>query len=120
MKNLNEILLNAVSADASTESDPIEICNLQNCSLQAVITGGSSPAGSVKYQVSNDKPLSELAPFTPTNWFDLTNASVTFTDAAVKGTANVAISHHWLKAVWTKTGGSGGTLTVTFHGNGQT
>lgn len=120
MKNLNEVLLNAVDAATSVDSDFIEICNLQNCSLQAVIEGATTPNGTVKYQVSNDKPLSDLAPFTPTNWFDLTNASVSFTGSnGVKGTANIAISHHWLKAVYTYASGSGGTLTVSFHGNGQ-
>lgn len=119
MKSVNIPLLTAVSAATSTESDFIDISELQNCSLQAVIAGGSSPAGSVKFQVSNDKPLSDLAPFVPQNWFDLTNASVTFTEAAVKGTASISIAHSWLKAVWTQTGGSGGTLSVNFNGNGQ-
>lgn len=120
MKNYNKTLLNAVDAAASVESEVIEVCSLQNCSLQAVISGATTPNGTVKYQVSNDEPLSELTPFTPTNWYDLTNASVSFTGTnGVKGTANIAISHHWLKAVYTYASGSGGTLTVSFHGNGQ-
>ena len=120
MKSLNKTVLDGVSAAVSCESTPLEICNLQNCSLQAVISGASSPNGTVKFQVSNDKPPSDLVPFTPTNWFDLTNASVSFAGSnGVKGTASLGLSHHWLKAVYTYASGTGGTLTVAFHGNGQ-
>lgn len=120
MTNINRILIDGESATATiTGTTIIEICTQQNCSLQAVLAGGSTPTGTAKLQVSNDVPPSELVPFTPTNWFDLPNATVTFTDVGTKGTASIGISHHWLRAVWTPSSAAGATITITLHSNGQ-
>lgn len=120
MTNLNLVLIDGESATADvTSSVVVDVCNQQNCSLMAVLSGGSTPTGVAKFQVSNDVPPDRLTPFTPTNWFDLPNATVTFTDSGVKGTGTVGLSHHWLRAIWDVTSAAGATISITLHSNGQ-
>ena len=119
MTNINLVLIDGESATADVTSEAIEVCDQQNCSLMAVLSGGSTPTGVAKFQVSNDKPVSNLVPFTPTNWYDLPNATVTFADAGVKGTGSVGLSHHWLRAIWDVTSAAGATISILIHSNGQ-
>lgn len=120
MKNLNVTMLDEIDASSSATGTFIaRVDSLQNLSMMAVLSGGSTPSGTAKFQVSNDKPSDSIVNFTPTNWFDLPNASVTFADSGTKGTASIGISHYWLRAVWTVSSASGATLTVVLHANGQ-
>lgn len=107
----------AIGADI-TGTVLMDIHNLSSLTLQATIAGGSSPTGTCKVQVSNDAPPSPLTPFTPTNWFDLANATTAFTDNATKGSASISVSAYWARVVWTNTSGSG-TLTAIIHAIGQ-
>ena len=120
MTNINMVLIDGASATADiTGTTIVEVCDQQNCSLMAVLSGGSTPTGVAKFQVSNDVAPDRLRPFTPTNWFDLPNATVTFADSGVKGTGSVGLSHHWLRAIWDVTSASGATISIMFHSNGQ-
>lgn len=115
----NLTMINGVAIGADiTGSVVMDIHNLSSLTLQATIAGGTSPTGTCKVQVSNDPPESPLAPFTPSNWFDLANATAAFTDNATKGSASISVSSYWARVVWTNTSGSG-ALTAIIHAIGQ-
>lgn len=108
--------LDAVSAATDVASDPVNIQYVTLLSLQGVISGGSSPTGTLKIQVSNDKPLSPSTPFVPTNWSDLASGSLSFTDNATKVTNALTVSYYWARVYWDASSGTG-TLTATLFGN---
>lgn len=80
------------------------------------VFGDATAAGTLKIQASNDFPIAgELAPFTPTNWADIPNA----TSTAVAGVApTIVIANmcfQFIRLVYTRTGG--GTTTVSVNMN---
>lgn len=101
MRFSTEIAL-AAAAGANTNGAAIDCSQVFALSLMVVTT--STLAGTAKLQFSND-------PFTPghapTNWLDITSASVTPSSAGVLGLMKLDACYNWVRVVWTKSGGSG-------------
>lgn len=100
-------------ANASVNSSKIDAASVIALSIQGVFTDVAA-TGTLKLQLSNDVcDFGNVASnFTPTNWTDITGASV-----AVAGTTPVAIllstvSYRWIRVVWIRTAGAG-TFTVS-------
>lgn len=93
------------------------------------IAGGTSGAGSVKLQISNDNPATQLSgPVTGTdpaslvtNWVDYagTFSSVSASTGTSSFLWNVIYpGYRWVRAVYTQTSGSG-VMNINFFGKGN-
>lgn len=110
MRFLNEIALDHVVLNADQISDAIDASYLLACSIQAVVSSGSA-SGTLKLQMSNDQPLSG----SPTNWSDITNATVSVSGAGVIAILITDLAYQWIRVVYSD--GSSGTATssMTVH-----
>lgn len=102
--------LKALDASKSETSAAIDASNLFACSLQ-VVTTGTSPTGTVKFQFSNDVPVGPPASFTPTNWSDIPSATVSTTTAGVYVIPKTDLCYGYIRVVYTFASGSG-TITA--------
>jgi len=114
MRNVSDVIFSsAVTADGSA----INVNQIVSASFQ-VYCAGADLAGTLKLQASNDCPKAgNLAPFTPTNWTDIPNASVTIT-AGSGGLITIAnMCYYWVQVSYTKSGGTG-TANCQMNGLG--
>lgn len=114
MRNVNKTIISAADITGSPASSSVDSNQLFSCSAQ-VVAAGSSPVGTVKLQFSNDLTIAGNLPmdFTPTNWSDIPNASVSVTDVGVFAIAKTDLCYRWIRAKYTATSGTG-TVTVNF------
>ncbi len=110
--------INAVVNSASINGSAINASQLINASFQT-INSDTDVEGTVKIQASNDlPPAGQLAPFTPTNWSDIPNA----TSAVAAGVGPVIVlqnmAYQFVRAVFTKTVDGTGTMSVTMNAQG--
>jgi len=117
MNILNKVVLSEVSAAETVTSDPIDVSQCTTLSLAGVVTGGSSPTGALKVQLSNYKlpALANSRAIPDDSWVDLANGSLSFTVAASKSTGALTICAQHARAAYTYSSGSGGTLSATFN-----
>jgi hypothetical protein len=89
--------------------------------LSAIITSSDGTnAGTLKLQGSNDICAfgnMAIPDFTPTNWADITSATVTVAAGAIGYIAITQVCFAWIRAVWTPSAGAG-TITVTVNSQG--
>lgn len=98
-----------LSASASIDSSEISTAFQIQCSVQAVATG--TLAGNLKLQFSNDS-------VDPTNWSDITNATVSITGTpGVFSIQKTELCYNFVRVVFTKSGGTG-TITVNYQSLG--
>ena len=114
MRAPNDVVLDAVSVSSTNaySSDPIQADQIFSVSCQAV-TSGSNPNGALKLQFSND---SLTLAGGPTNWSDVTSATVSTTNNGVYAIQKADICANWIKFVYTNASGSG-VITARFKGN---
>lgn len=107
MKFVNYVALNAANAaTASSTSSAIDASQMLSCSLQ--VTSAGTLAGTTKLQFSNELK-------SPTNWVDITSATVDSLDSQSVGIMKLETAYQWLRVVYTKSSGTG-TITATLHG----
>ena len=114
MRQVNVQVLSGSDA-ATVLGSTIDANQLYNASFHLLV-GDATAAGTFKIQASNDIcPVGQQASqFTPTNWVDIPNASVTQAAATQQAIIQLNnMSYRWLRAVWTKT--TSGTTTVTVN-----
>ncbi len=106
---VTKLMLNAVTDTANGAA--LDAARMIAVSAMVISTG--TITGSVKLQASNDIPPAEGNPsqFVPTNWVDISGASVTLTAGTVQLIPKTETCYRWVRAVATKTGGTG-TITV--------
>lgn len=113
MRHVNNVALNGNAGQVLT-SGAIQASQMSRLSAQGAVTGGTGIIGTLKVQVSNDKPSGvQPALFVPTNWSDLGGASVT-----INGNTNGFVGFNelcgeWVRVVWTPSSGSGGAIKAT-------
>lgn len=114
MRAANDIVLDAVSVSNTTAypSAAIQADQIFSVSAQAVTTG-SNPNGALKLQFSND---SLTLAGGPTNWSDVTNATVSTTNNGVYAIQKADICAMWIRFVYTNASGSG-AITARFKAN---
>lgn len=105
MRPLNKLVIAAQDTDEDINSDPIRASFLFSVSVMCVVT--TAGEGEVKLQASNDDPADGI----PTNWVDIADASVSFTEAGVFLIPKTDICYEWIKLAYTSTDG-GGLLDV--------
>ena len=99
------------SASGSIVSESIPTDYMTQCSVIAVVAGATSPVGTVKLQASND--ISNAFPignYDPTNWVDVPLAEVSISANGIYVIPTTGLSYGFVRAVWTHTSGSGGTV----------
>lgn len=87
----------------------------QNFVFSAVVVMTGSSTGTLKLQYSNDIPNQVVQGWAPTNWVDITGATVTMGAAETKGIQKTEICCAWIRPVWTKDNGSAGTISVNIQ-----
>lgn len=116
MRFLNDVVLNAVDSSSNQNSSFIDASQMMSLSVMGVFTDAAS-AGTLKIQASNDHNSQGNLPFTPTNWVDISGASVSVSAGGVVLIPKVDISYQSIRVVWTRSAGAG-TLTATLKSVG--
>lgn len=114
MQSANLIVFNATSSAVTVSSSAVDASQMIKLSVQVAFTDAAS-AGTLKIQSSNDhNRYSSNLPgtFTPTNWSDISGASVVVAGGATSVIAPIDACYQWIRLVWTRTGGAG-TMTAT-------
>lgn len=107
MRYYNDPIMSAtVAASGTTNGTALVVQLARFVSAQAVVT--STANGTLKIQVSNDDGVS------PTNWSDLTGATVSIAGAGSYLIPAQNMSYQWLRVVYTASSGSG-TIVVNAH-----
>jgi len=114
MRTANDLVFNATSVSGTTAytSDPIPAESMFQFTVQ-VVTAGSNPNGTLKVQMSNDLPGTNV----PTNFSDITSATVSTTNNGVYAIQKIDCCAQWLQVVYTNASGSG-TVTARLKSNG--
>ncbi len=109
---LNDLILSNSSASLSANGSAIDASFIIYGSCQVVATG--APAGTVKVQASNDKPLAYnlMETFTPTNWSDVSGLTVNVTTSGAYLIPKFDVSYQWIRAVYTSTATGAQTITT--------
>lgn len=98
IKIKQEAILDLESMAASFESEAIDILYFRGYSISLIFTG--SPVGTAKLQISNDTEE-------PSNWVDLTDSSVSITEAGSIVYEVTESFSSFVKVVYTRSSGSG-------------
>lgn len=117
MKILSKQILSAASITPSRNSQAIDTSQMIQISAQVVTTAGSSPTFSVKLQASNDVCDHGNLPggsFTPTNWTDISGATVNVTQDGAVIIPKTEICYRWVRVVITFTSGTGNVAVTIF------
>lgn len=109
-------------SNATLYTAPVRIENMTLYSVTLTTTGGGSPTGTFKVQVSSSQtqlgtdgfPLEGAVAMV---WVDLASATAAFTTDASKHINVTDSPHLWFRIVWTKTSGTG-TVTGIWSGKG--
>lgn len=113
MRASSEIVLD-IDGTASANGPWIAIQNVWQLSLQYASAGDT--AGTIKLQFSNDYygALTEIKPSTAT---DITGATVSVTAASSGGIPKTDVCYNWVRAVYTKSGGTSGAIRAIMKTN---
>ena len=113
MRSLQENYVVAGNSASSINGPSINSGYMLAVSAQVIQTGSST--GAVKFQASND-PVG--VPGNPSNWTDISGATVTVGAAGSFLIPKFEICYQWIRAVYTATNGSAGTVTILIKGLG--
>jgi len=117
MRQLAYIPISAGDSSGSLTSGAIDAEQFYRASVIATFTDNAS-TGTVKLQASNDAPVGgNMAPFTPTNWADIANATVSVSAGGTVAVPVTELSHRWVRVVFTRSAGAG-TLTARLNAQG--
>lgn len=113
MRQLNTNIIPSQNA-ATVTTAAVNAANLLYVSVQLTATG--SAAGNLKIQVSNDYTDDTNPNFAPTNFSDLSGATVTVSGAGVYLIPKTDLSYQYIRLVYTNSGT--GTISVMLKGIG--
>lgn len=113
MRQINDNIIPVQSA-ATVTTAAIPALNLFSCSVQLAATGAGA-AGTLKIQASNDHPVA--ANTVPTNWSDITGASVSVSGAGAYLIPKTDLCYEYIRLVYTNSGT--GTISVVFKALGD-
>lgn len=117
MEYINTAIFSASVATATINSSPVRVESSFSVSAQAKFSAANS--GTLKLQFSNDVSTNiNESLFVPTNWSDLTGATVTPAAATIAAIQPVTVCAQWIRAVWTPTAGAG-TFSVRLNAIGN-
>lgn len=123
--NIPNIIPASTVMNATINSQPIQVYNVVNYSIQITFTG--TPTGTFKLQASADQASNAVSSGNysgtnaPTHWTDITNSSF-----SVAAAGNVMWNvddpgYNWVRVVYTDASGGASTALIasaTFNGKG--
>ena len=119
MKTANDVMTWSGAATkslgATATSDPFPVKNMTLACVAMTATGGGSPTGTLKLQASVDEGhdpgtgLDDVSGLS--TWVDIDDASQAITTDGTVMINLTDIGYRWIRAVWTRTSGTG-TLAV--------
>ena len=112
MRYIEQTAINNVTAASNATGPTIDSSFLLFSSTMIIVTG--TVTGIVKLQGSNDYGNSQ-SNFTPTNWVDIPNATVTLASANAY-IPTTQMCYNWVRVVFVA--GGTGTVTAKFFGQG--
>ncbi len=113
MRTSSEIILD-IDGTATASGAWIPIQNVFQLSLQYTSAGDTT--GTIKLQFSNDY-YGSLTQIQPTTATDITGATVSVTAASSGGIMKTDVCYNWVRAVYTKSGGTSGAVRATLKTN---
>lgn len=109
MSSYNYKINNASSMGASLNSIGVHVSAVDLVSIQAVWSGGGSPNGTFKIQVSNDD-VAEGSAANPSvnvvNWSDYTGSAVAISADGDLAYNIANFGYRWIRLVYTRTSGT--------------
>lgn len=114
MKYVNFIALNADDSE-DQETAAIDCSQLVSASFHCFFNDATAE-GDIKIQASNDLcPVGyQPAQFTPTNWVDIPNATVSITSGGAALITLPQISYRWMRAVYNNDSGGSSEIIIEF------
>lgn len=111
MRKASVTVINNLDASISQVSSTVQISQIFNASLQAIVTGLSS--GSLQVQVSNDPPAIAMNEGTPkpVNWTDF-GSPLAVSGAGTYLMPQFDLCYMYMQVVYTSNNGSAGTIMV--------
>ncbi len=113
MRQINDNII-PLQAAATITTAAIPALNLFSCSVQASAVGAGA-AGTLQLQASNDEPVG--AGIVPSNWSNITSATVTISGAGAFLIPKTDLCYQWVRLVYTNSGT--GTISVIFKALGE-
>jgi hypothetical protein len=110
-------IVTAGSLAASLSSTAVDLTEYNSSSITAVWSGGGSPTGDLKLQISDDLLTSTQTCADVTTWTDYTGSTISI---VTDGDAAWNLGDPGFRCVrfrWVRTSGTG-TINVYFHGKG--
>lgn len=118
MKFLNTQNIPSTSITPTFNGTAIATDQMLYISAQVITSSGSSPSATVKMQASNDIPSTSPSglpnQFVPTNWTDVSGATVTITTNGTLLIPKTEICYRWVRFVVTFTSGTGNVSVNVF------
>lgn len=113
MRNQSSQILSGTCDGNITGAVALDVNQAINLTFQTVVTGGTTAAGTVKIQGSNDLPTNGArAGFAPTNWSDIPNATATVTSGVAPLIVLSNVACQYMRAVFTRSAGAIGETMV--------
>ena len=116
MRNCSNTNINAADLSQDQNGIAIDASSLFAASAHAIVTG-SSPAGTLKLQASNDTPPILGGTKIPVNWVDIPNATVSVSGVGDYLIPKTDLAYMFIRAVWAKSAGTG-AITVNIKESG--
>lgn len=101
MSKINKSIISAQSMGASFNGDAVYVGDAPGFSIQGVISGSSSPVGTLKLQASNDLESGSV-----TNFTDIPDSDIAVTGDAVDMWDVMEHQYKWVRVVYTRTSGT--------------
>jgi hypothetical protein len=103
------------STSGSVTGNWFFVGNMTKASMISKVAGDGAAAGTVALEISNDSaPSGSMMPFTPTISLPLATPTLTISGNTMLATTVFDMAYQWARIVFTRSGGSGGVITVEF------
>jgi len=109
----------SASTGGTASSDWFQIANMAKLSALVVTANDNTAGGTVTLEVSNESTNGggSMMPFTPTTYATVSGFTQTITGNGTGLVAPFDVAYQWARFVWTRSAGSGGTVTVYLSGH---
>lgn len=116
MRNAQIQIMSAGDLTGNITGSKVDVNQVVSLSICPVVSGGTTAAGTLKVQVSNDVPSTERVNFTPTNWADIPNATSAISSGVGPAIVISNACFSYIRVVYTRSsGGTSETLACNMN-----
>lgn len=107
------------STGSSGSSNWFQIANMSKLSALIVTAGDNTAGGSIALEVSNESTTGggSMMSFSPSTSATVSGFTTTVTGNGTGLVAPFDVAYQWARFTWTRSAGSGGTVTVYLSGH---